>query len=424
MTTSSGSAVRSAPTLRAAPSVNAPTLATLAEGTPLVVLGQVGDWVQVRVEGREGYLFADQVQLAPAVGIRVRRFGKVNTRDGLNLRRGADTSQPILRILSFEAELEILEETASGWLRVRVGDLEGFVSAQFVTIPQTPTDGTPVSIKPLEEKPEDVIRIAAADLIPPLVRGVHASAGGWAPTDRELELVRVNNIGAVMLAAYEAGQASQAIKLFRGVGVQHFVIRAATHAPITANPADFVSATLPILREYQQALGSAPFIIQVHNEPNLVIEGLGRAWADGRGFAAWFMGVLNAYRTAFPTAKIGFPALSPGIDVPNTRLAEPTFMAESLEAVRAADWFAIHCYWQQPDGSDLITPIAQWRAWAQGKPIIGTEVGPADRTPVTAMAVRRAYARFAMIGIPAMAWLLQGAGAWQNADWTLHDIRI
>lgn len=422
MTTSSGSAVQSAPKLRAAPSVNAPTLATLAAGTPVLVLGQAGDWVQVRVEGREGYLFADQVQVAPAIS--VRRFGKVNTRDGLNLRRGADTSQPILRVLSFEADLEILEETASGWLRVRVGDLEGFVSAQFVSLSETPSDGAPISIKPLEEQSEDVIRIAAANLIPPLVRGVHASAGGWAPTDRELELVRANNIGAVMIAAYEFGQASRAIKLFRGMGVQHFVIRAATHAPITANPADFVNATLPVLREYQQALGNAPFIIQVHNEPNLVLEGLGRAWADGRSFATWFMGVLNAYRTAFPTAQIGFPALSPGINVPNTRLAESIFMADNLEAVRAADWFAVHCYWQQPDGSDLITPIAQWRAWAQGKPIIGTEVGPADRTPVTAMAVRRAYARFAMIGIPAMAWLLQGAGAWQNADWTLHDIRI
>jgi hypothetical protein len=68
--------------------------------------------------------------------------------------------------------------------------------------------------------------------------------------------------------------------------------------------------------------------------------------------------------------------------------------------------------------------VAQWRAWAQGKPIIATEVGPSDHTPVTAVAVQRAYARFAIIGIPAMAWLLNGAGAWRNADWTLHDIRI
>lgn len=416
---SSGTAIISAPKLRAAPSISAPIIATLAENTPISILAQAGDWLHVRVEGREGYLFADCVQIAP-VQVTVRRIGKVNTRDGLNLRRGASITQPILRVLSFEAELEVLGEPISGWLRVRFGEIEGFVAAQYVTIVGERREEQPIRIPPLEEQ----ITGAPPNLIPPLIRGVHASAGGWAPSDRELELIRANNIGAVTIAAYEPGQARHAITLFRGVGVQHFVIRAATHTPISADPNVFINATLPILREYQTALGSAPFIIQIHNEPNLRHEGWQSAWADGHGFTSWFMSVLNAYRQAFPTAKLGYPALSPGIDIPHLRMAEAAFMAQSLEAVRAADWFAVHAYWQQPDGSDLITPVAQWRAWAQGKPIIATEVGPADHTPVTAIAVQRAYARFAIIGIPAMAWLLNGAGAWRNADWTLHDIRI
>jgi uncharacterized protein YraI len=412
----SGKTVLIAPKLRAAPSINAPIVATLAENTPVSILAQAGDWLHVRAEGREGYLFADCVQVQPLV----RRVGKVNAREGLNLRRGPATTHPILRVLSFDTELEVLGEPLNGWLRVRFGEIEGFVAAQYVTIlethPERPSEPTP----PLGGETIG----APPNLIPPLVRGVHASAGGWAPSDRELTLIRANNIGAVMIVAYEAGQARHAITLFRGAGVQHFVIRAAAHTPISADPNDFINATLPILREYQDALGSAPFIIQIHNEPNLRKEGWQSAWADGRGFAEWFMSVLSAYRQAFPSAKLGYPALSPGIDVFGVRLAEATFMAQSLEAVRAADWFAVHAYWQQPDGSDLITPVAQWRAWAQGKPIIATEVGPSDRTPVTAQAVRRAYARFASIGIPMMAWLLHGAGAWHNADWTLHDIRI
>jgi uncharacterized protein YraI len=412
----SGTTARSAPKLRAAPSVNAPIIATLAENTPVNILAQAGDWLHVRAEGREGYLFADCVQVQPIV----RRLGKVNTRDGLNLRRAPATTQPILRVLSFETELEVLGEPTDGWLRVRFGEIEGFVAAQYVTIIESRPEGSPVRIPPLEEQSIG----APPNLIPPLVRGVHASAGGWAPNDAELKLIRANNIGAVMIVAYEAGQARRAITLFRGVGVQHFVIRAATHTPLSADPNVFINATLPILREYQEALGGAPFIIQIHNEPNLRQEGWQSAWADGQGFTAWFLSVLSAYRQAFPTAKLGYPALSPGIDVFGVRLAETAFMAQSLEAVRAADWFAVHAYWQQPDGSDLITPVAQWRAWAQGKPIIATEVGPSDRTPVTALAVRRAYARFASIGIPMMAWLLHGAGAWHNADWTLHDIRI
>lgn len=408
----SGTTALGAPKLRAAPSVNAPIIATLAENTPVSILAQAGDWLHVRVEGREGYLFADCVQVQPTV----RRIGRVNTRDGLNLRRAPSLTQPILRVLSFETELEVLSEPLNGWLRVRLGDIEGFVAAQYVTLAESRPDAPPIHVPPLEVQPPH--------LISPLIRGVHASAGGWMPTDQELRLIRANNIGAVMIAAYEAGQARHAITLFRGAGVQHFVIRAATHAPISADPNDFINATLPILREYHEALGNAPFIIQIHNEPNLRKEGWQSAWADGHGFTAWFMGVLNAYRQAFPTAKLGYPALSPGIDVFGVRLAESTFMAQSAEAVRAADWFAVHAYWQQPDGGDLITPVAQWRAWAQGKPIIATEVGPSDHTPVTAIAVRRAYARFANIGIPMMAWLLHGAGAWHNADWTLHDIRV
>ncbi len=417
--TSSGTATTSAPKLRAAPSVSAPIIATLAEGAPISILAQVGDWLHVRAEGREGYLFADCAQLVPAQAV-VRRIGRVNTRDGLNLRRGASTTQPILRVLSFEVELEVLGEPVNGWLRVRFGDIEGFVASQYVTLVEERREVQPVRLPPLEEQPIGV----PSNLIPPLIRGVHASAGGWAPNDRELELIRVNNIGAVTIVAYEPGQAHQALMLFRGVGVQHFVIRAATHTPISADPNVFINATLPILREYHTALGGAPFIIQIHNEPNLRHEGWLSAWANGHEFAAWFISVLNAYRQAFPTAKLGYPALSPGIDVPGVRLAESTFMAQSAEAVRAADWLAVHAYWQQPDGSDLITPVAQWRSWAQGKPIIATEVGPADHTPVTGLAVRRAYTRFAMIGIPAMAWLLNGAGTWRNADWTLHDIRI
>ncbi|MCS6872263.1 MAG: SH3 domain-containing protein [Anaerolineae bacterium] len=417
--TSRGTVSIGAPKLRAAPNINAPIIATLAEGTSISILAQAGDWLHVRAEGREGYLFADYVQVTPT-SAPVRRIGKVNTRDGLNLRRGPNTTQPILRVLGFETELEVLGEPTDGWLRVRVGDIEGFVAAQYVTVAETRREEQPIYIPPLEERTIG----APPNLIPPMIRGVHASAGGWAPNDKELELIRANNIGAVMIAAYEPGQARHAITLFRGVGVQHFVIRAATHTPISADPNVFINATLPILREYQAALGGAPFIIQIHNEPNLRHEGWQSAWTDGHGFTAWFMSVLNAYRQAFPTAKLGYPALSPGIDVPHLRLAEATFMAQSLEAVRAADWFAVHAYWQQPDGSDLITPVAQWRAWAQSKPIIATEVGPSDHTPVTVPAVRRAYARFASIGIPAMAWLLNGAGAWLNADWTLHNIRI
>ncbi|PJF33153.1 MAG: hypothetical protein CUN49_19285, partial [Candidatus Thermofonsia Clade 1 bacterium] len=92
-------------------------------------------------------------------------------------------------------------EPINGWLRVRVGEIEGFVAAQYVSIVgEVRHEGTPIYIPPLEESSR-----ASQNLIPPTIRGVHASAGGWAPRDAELALVRANNIGAVMIAAYEPG---------------------------------------------------------------------------------------------------------------------------------------------------------------------------------------------------------------------------
>ena len=83
----------------------------------------------------------------------------------------------------------------------------------------------------------------------------------------------------------------------------------------------------------------------------------------------------------------------------------------------------MHYYWQHPDGSDIAPPVMQWRtAFGADRLIIGTEVGPVDSTTVTSGAVRIAYQKFAAAGIPACAWLLAGAGAWQNAAWDVNNI--
>jgi hypothetical protein len=66
--------------------------------------------------------------------------------------------------------------------------------------------------------------------------------------------------------------------------------------------------------------------------------------------------------------------------------------------------------------------VAQWRQWFGNKPIVGTEVGPTDANTVSANAVHLAYQKFAEAGVPAMAWLLNGAGAWHNAAWDEHGI--
>jgi hypothetical protein len=133
---------------------------------------------------------------------------------------------------------------------------------------------------------------------------------------------------------------------------------------------------------------------------------------------------MKGYRQTFPNAKIGFPAMSPGGDVPNLRLNEPTFIAQCAAAISASDWIGIHYYWQDKDGADINPPLAQWKAWFGDKPIVGTEVGPTDHNTITSHAMRKAYDAFARIGIPAVGWVLSGAGAWQNAAWDIHNVVV
>jgi hypothetical protein len=58
---------------------------------------------------------------------------------------------------------------------------------------------------------------------------------------------------------------------------------------------------------------------ELHNEPNMVFEGLvwanytaGVFWKDGATFGEWFIEFASLVRASCPHALIGWPGLSPG----------------------------------------------------------------------------------------------------------------
>ena len=85
---------------------------------------------------------------------------------------------------------------------------------------------------------------------------------------------------------------------------------------------------------------------EIHTQPNLHANGWMLSWTDGAGFAKWFLEVLNTWRQAFPEGHFGFPALSPGDDVPNQRFSARRFLDQADQAVIAADWVGAACYWK------------------------------------------------------------------------------
>ncbi len=85
---------------------------------------------------------------------------------------------------------------------------------------------------------------------------------------------------------------------------------------------------------------------EIHNEPNLKLEGWTVSWQNGREFAAWWLTVRNRLKALFPEARFGWPGLSPdGFPLPE-RANDLRFLDEAQDALRAADWIGLHCYWQ------------------------------------------------------------------------------
>ena len=330
----------------------------------------------------------------------------VYTLDRLNVRSLPTTASRVLRVLDKGVAVKVLDQDAEWWKLA--GDL-AYISKKYTTsnIPQ-PTPPPTYNWQPA---------------ITPAMRGVHGNAGGWAPTQNELDAIHRNKVRWVLIPCYEAGQ-SRGLVQYRGAGVEHFVFRAAIHDPVGgSSPANFIQRTTPILDEYAAVLGSTKnMMIAIGNEPNLYDEGAGFWWKNGADFAEWWLLVAAAYRKRYPSCKLGFPALSPGEAIINVRLAESGFIRFATDAIRAADWIGVHYYWQQSAGTDIAPPLAQWRTWFGSKPLFGTEVGPANNTVITSSAVTKAYTSFAAAGIPMAAWLLSGAGAWQNAEWVTHGI--
>ncbi|MBN1284282.1 MAG: M23 family metallopeptidase [Anaerolineae bacterium] len=86
---------------------------------------------------------------------------------------------------------------------------------------------------------------------------------------------------------------------------------------------------------------------ELHNEPNLVIEGFGGAWKTGREFQTWWLEVRERLAAWYPGAKWGFPAMSPGSTAAGVRpVAMWDFLAECGTAIGKADWLAVHQYFR------------------------------------------------------------------------------
>jgi hypothetical protein len=118
-------------------------------------------------------------------------------------------------------------------------------------------------------------------------------------------------------------------------------------------PYQFVQDTVADVRRTLDAIGPKDkdhLAIELHNEPNLVAEGLGTSWDSGREFAPWWIELVARYRAVLPGIRYMYPGLSPGPVQAMVRENDLKFLQESLKAVWQSNGYGIHSYWQAGNG--------------------------------------------------------------------------
>lgn len=125
---------------RTEPSTRSKVIRVLSKGTIVTILGEEGEWLKVKHEDTEGYLFKSYVEFMTAHG--------VTTATGLNVRSEPTAKSESLGVLKKGTYVSIYEAvttddaTNSVWLKVTSSDgKSGYVSARYVDI-KTNMDGS------------------------------------------------------------------------------------------------------------------------------------------------------------------------------------------------------------------------------------------------------------------------------------------
>jgi murein DD-endopeptidase MepM/ murein hydrolase activator NlpD len=168
---------------------------------------------------------------------------------------------------------------------------------------------------------------------------------------------------------------------------------------------------------------------EVHNEPNLQIEGWKFSWNDGVEFGRWMTDVANRLKAKFPEAKFGYPGLSPGASISGQRVDSWAFLGQGDAAVRAADFVCCHCYWVNDTDQVSATGglvFEEYRRRYPDKLLFITEFSnPTDKFDATAKANQyiNYYKRLRNItGIgAAFCFVLSGSSGFPNEVWRLEN---
>jgi hypothetical protein len=173
--------------------------------------------------------------------------------------------------------------------------------------------------------------------------GLHASADPDID-EGEFQEFALMRPGIIKVLSFHSGE--DIARLAAAHPSAHFVLRVfLSFGGRNISPGQFVDYTLKDVRRALARLKDRNVVVELHNEPNLVDEGLGSSWSDGTTFGKWWTDLLKRYRRALPGVRFIYPGLSPGTTVTGVKQDHIRFLEASRSAVEAADGLGIHLYW-------------------------------------------------------------------------------
>jgi hypothetical protein len=183
-------------------------------------------------------------------------------------------------------------------------------------------------------------------------RGLHLRADGHSG-QLDYQCLSVGRLNAAKIMT-NTGFEELAALIARGIQPTRIVLRLfADFRGRTVTPIEFVEWQRLWLTEFARVGGR---YVEIHNEPNLIDEGLGQSWQSAAGFAGWYQSVVALIRANWPTLLCGYPGLSPSGGWVDPRGAVELWTATlpALVSMQAVDWIGVHCYWQ--DRGQMTSP--------------------------------------------------------------------
>ena len=126
--------------LRETASLQAKVLGQYWTGTWIEVTEKGEEWSKVKVAGKEGYMMTKYLNFG-ASGTTL--YVRTNTGIGLNLREAPSMDAAIITSFPIDTAVSVIQK-GSAWHKVKVGDLEGYMSSRYLAARKAPAYTKPL----------------------------------------------------------------------------------------------------------------------------------------------------------------------------------------------------------------------------------------------------------------------------------------